>query len=249
MAQPDFNDETLMAFADGKLEEPQFSAVAAAVETDATLAARLEALVAGKDFARALYEPLLQRPVPAPLRKSVEAAIADASVQQSNVTPFPTSRASTKPARNWLPLAAAACVAVIVAGPIGFLIGTGGGSTQATHIAIGEPLSGELVALVATLPSGAERALSGGTTLHPIASFSDGAGTLCREFELHGTASLVAVACRPGDQWVTTFALQTAAPGGYLAASALAPLDAYFQAIEAGPPYSAEQEASVLSGD
>ena len=42
-----YSDETLMAFADGMLDEPMFSAVAEAVDGDPALAARLEQLVDG----------------------------------------------------------------------------------------------------------------------------------------------------------------------------------------------------------
>jgi len=55
-----YDDDTLMAFADGALEEPLFSQVAADVEADAELAARLDALVMGKDLARAVYQPLAE---------------------------------------------------------------------------------------------------------------------------------------------------------------------------------------------
>ncbi|UXN74074.1 hypothetical protein N8D56_01785 [Devosia sp. A8/3-2] len=52
-----YDDETLMAFADGQLDEPDFSELAAAIEAEPALAERLELLVLGKDLAKAVYAP------------------------------------------------------------------------------------------------------------------------------------------------------------------------------------------------
>ena len=61
-----YGDATLVAFADGELEEPRFTEVAEAVTADRALAERLELLVLGKDLAKAIYAPLSDRPIPGP---------------------------------------------------------------------------------------------------------------------------------------------------------------------------------------
>ncbi|MCW5717214.1 MAG: anti-sigma factor [Bauldia sp.] len=231
------DDETLMAFADGELPEPRFSEVAAAVETDEALAARLHALVLGKDAAKAAYGPLLAQPVPARLRRSVEAAI----------------RANERPARRlWSPrsfqLAAAAAIAVVIAAPAGYLLGSSG--TPGSIAVAGMAAPAALVAALESVPSGGEAALTGDTTMVAIATFADGAGVLCREVELLGPAAAsVVVACRDGDGWGVRLAVAIpSADGFYLPAGGLDAAGTYLSAINAGPPLSPEAERAALPG-
>ena len=86
-----YSDETLMAFADGMLDEPLFSAVAEAVDRDPALAARLEQLVDGAALARQGFAPLLQ-PVPPELEASVKAMITRQERKRSAATPNSTDQ-------------------------------------------------------------------------------------------------------------------------------------------------------------
>lgn len=230
-----FTDEELMAFADGALDEPRFTEIAVALETDPALAERLEQLVVGGSAAKALYGPLADTPVPPELRDSVEAAIA-----ASTVVPFRRS------APRWMPMAIAAAVATLLVGPIAYLAGRGTGT--APLIAVGQPVAPVLAAELGRLPSGAEVRLAD-ATIRPIASFTDAASKLCREFELDAALTTVAVACREADQWRVAIAIDAPPAGdGYAPASSLAALDAFLQSIEAGPPLSPTAEVEALTG-
>lgn len=230
------DDETLMAFADGELPEPGFSEVATAVEADEALAARLHALVLGKDAAKAAFAPLLAQPVPASLRRGVAAAI----------------RAAGRPVRSrWsgrpMQLAAAAAIAVVIAAPASYLLGSSGSPGSPVVAGLAAPAA--LDAALDTVPSGGDAAITGDTTMVAIATFADGAGVLCREVELLGPAELLVVACRDGDGWGVRLAVAIpSADGLYLPAGGLDAAGAYLAAINAGPPLSPDAERAALPG-
>lgn len=236
-----YDDETLMAFADGQLDEPDFSELAAAIEAEPALAQRLELLVLGKDLAKAVYAPLIDRAVPAQLTQAVKAAAANAG-GTPNVVPF---RKRGFARSELAGLAMAACLGAIVAGPAGYLLRQ---APAGDGLSVGAPLSSELASLLASLPSGGEQRLGDGSIMRPIATFRDTSGALCREFEVDATSSSVAVACRPTGEWRVAFALDTPATAeGYAPAAALDALDTYLQSIGAGAPFSPEDEADALS--
>jgi hypothetical protein len=231
-----FDDEELMAFADGALDEPRFSEVAAAIETDPVLAERLALIVAGGKAAEAVFDPLADQPVPARLTAGVEAAIA---AHEGKVVPF-RRRITT-----FLPIAAAAAIAALAVGPVAYFAG---GSREAPLEAIGQPLAPSITSLLASLPSGAEARL-GDAVIRPIATFTDAQSTLCREFELDGALTTVAVACRAGAEWRVAIAIDAPpATDGYAPASSLAALDAFLGSIDAGPPLPPAAEAEALAG-
>lgn len=233
-----FDDEELMAFADGAIEEPRFSAIAAAIESDPELARRLELLVAGGAAARAVYGPLADRPVPDGLRRRVETAIAAA--EMTKVVPF--RRLHSRPA--WQAAAIAASVAVVLAAPAGYFFARTG---EDISIAAGQPLSPALATQLETVASGGEAVL-GAATLRPVATFTDAAQNLCREFELDRELTTVAVACRSDDYWQVAIAIDAPpADDGYAPASSLAALDAFLDSIGAGPPLSLEEEQQALA--
>jgi anti-sigma factor RsiW len=237
-----YGDEELMAFADGQLDEPLFSEIADAVETDPALAERLELLVLGKDLSKAVYGPLADAPVPARLTQAVRGAVV-ARERATKPERAPLSAAWTG-ISGW---AIAAAIGAVVAGPLGFLLANSSPSSQGIGLQIGAPLSAEVAGYVGAVPSGGEQALADGTLLRPVATFNDASGTLCREFELDGASAIVAVACDQQDQWRVTFAL--AAPvgqDGYAPAGALEALDAYLASVGATSPMPLEQEAAAL---
>ena len=230
-----FDDTELMAFADGVLDEPRFSEVAAAIEADPRLAERLELIVAGGKAAGAVFAPLAGLPLPGELTARVKAAIA---AHEGRVVPF------RRRAAAWLPVAAAAAVAAIAVGPIAYFAG---GGREAPLVAIGAPLAPALTAELGRLPSGAETRL-GSVVLRTIATFTDASATLCREFEVDGPLTTVAVACRNGAEWRVAIAIDAPpANDGYAPASSLAALDAFLGSIDAGPPLPPEAEAEALA--
>ncbi len=235
MNQP-FDDEELMAFADGVLDEPRFSEVAVAIEADAALAERLELIVTGGKAAKAVFGSLADQPVPAGLTAGVKAAVA---AHEGKVVPFP------RRASMFVPIAAAAAIAAIAVGPVAYLVG---GAREAPLVAIGAPLAPAITSQLASLPSGAEARL-GDAVIRPIATFTDAQSTLCREFELDGALTTVAVACRTGAEWRVAIAIDAPpANDGYAPASSLAALDAFLGSIDAGPPLPPAAEAEALAG-
>jgi hypothetical protein len=227
-----FDDEELMAFADGALNEPRFSEIATAIEADPDLARRLEELVVGGKAARALYGPLADRPVPARLRSAVTTAIAAAERR-------------ARPARVAWQIAAAAVLAAVIAGPLGYLLA--GNPAETPLVAVGRPLAPALAAEIEALPSGGEGRLDG-TIVRPIATFVDASQALCREFELDSAVTTVAVACRDGAEWRVAIAIDAPPAGNdYAPASSLAALDAYLDSVGAGPPLPPDEEREALA--
>lgn len=230
--QTDFSDEVLMAFADGVLDEPQFSAVADAVEADVTLAARLDALVQGGEAAKAGYDTLLG-PVPRALEAVVRKQIAQSERRQvwrGWLAPFRLAPLGA--------MAVAACAAV-VALPAGYFL-----APQQ-----GDALSGSALATALdVLASGESQQLRTGLDVTAVATFTDANGIVCREFETSGSANFVAVACRTDEGWQTQLALANSGGGDvYRPASGLEMLDVYLSDIGAGAPLLDAEERAALA--
>lgn len=226
----DFSDETLMAFADGMLDEPLFSAVAEAVELDEALAARLEQLLDGARLAREGFAPLLE-----PVSPALEASVRSMIARKAH-TPFGKWQINLA----WLlPAAgvAAAVMSVAVALPL---------LQRSAEPSWGGIEQSQLQAALDTLSSGANHALGDGRVLHAVASFTDSTGTLCREFEVPG---YVMVACRAGADWQVTMAVADGTAEGYQTASGLAALDAYLGEIGASAPIMDAAERAILGLD
>lgn len=226
----DFSDETLMAFADGVLDEPFFSAVAEAVKHDEALALRLEQLVDGARLAREGFAPMLE-PVSPELEASVRALI---------------DRKTRRPRRSWhinlawlLPVASAAAAVVSIFVALPLLQSSAGPSWGGVE-------QSQLQAALDTIPSGADYVMGNGQTLHAVASFTDSRGTLCREFEV---PAYVMVACRAETEWQVTMAVTNGTDEGYQTASGLAVLDTYLSEIGASAPLLDAQERAILGLD
>ena len=203
-----FNDETLMAFADGELDADTARAVQAAAQTDSRVAQRIALFRGTAQMVRnALPNPAPE--VPEALRASVQAAIARAKTQRlqdaslteqpANATRpvnLPDSRAHaapSRPAANQSYWALAATVASVAVGVLAFLAGRY--SAPDTTLALAAPAGIVLTAdtsqlqqwraALSQLPSGQERELksqAGSARMAMLASFRDSSGALCREF-------------------------------------------------------------------
>jgi len=100
-----FSDETLTAFLDGELPEPEMMGIATALESDTALANRLDGLQVDFAAARDGFAALLQQ-APAPETSTQE--------PPSNVVPL-----RPKSAPRWISLAAAAGIALVAGIGIG----------------------------------------------------------------------------------------------------------------------------------
>ncbi|WP_395676559.1 anti-sigma factor family protein [Inquilinus sp.] len=252
MTARDFDDRTLMAFADGELDDETAVAVEQAMATDDDLAGRVALFLDTRIQAKDALRPLVEEPVPEALdrsvRQMVEAAKSKRGAPAAAIATAGRTRRSV-PRRPWLvPLAAS--LAAIVFGLGGYLFGLGGRDAP-QGLAVAGLASPALSQALGRLPSGQDTALAGsGDRLRAVASFRDGAGVLCREFEVDTAAgsSVVSVACRAHGAWSVRFAV--VAPvrdGGYAPASSLEALDAYLASAGAHEPLSPTDEAAALA--
>lgn len=245
-----YDDETLMAFADGVLDDRECAEIEAALAVDPVLAARVAGLAEARVAVRDLYAPLADLPVPPALAARVAEMAADAERRApasapANVVDLAGRRDRRSFFRRVLPAVAAASVAALVAGPLGYALAP---DAEPDGLAIGAPVPKSVAATLDRLPSGSTSALAGFGALQAIATFHDGDGHLCREFELDGSGDLVAVACRTDGAWRVTFAVETRLADGYVPAGASAALEAYLAAESAGEPLTPEAEAKALGG-
>jgi anti-sigma factor RsiW len=238
------DDEKLMAYADGELAPDEAAEVEQAIARDDTLAARVSALAESRALARRALgvAPPVPDALAARIRAMAEAAAAPAAAQVIDLA----SRRRTVP--FWqLPVAASVALAV---GVFGGLVSQpdGGASGGLAIAAIDEPA---LVEALATVPAGERTEIVGGADFAAVATFRDGEGQLCREFEHGGTDTdrVVAVACRDDASWKVRFAVAATAvdADGYVPASSLETLDAWLSAVEAGAPLSDDEEAAALA--
>ncbi|MCT7377849.1 anti-sigma factor family protein [Chelativorans salis] len=258
MTKPAFDDETLMAFADGELDEATAAAVEDAVNHDDELMARVAMFMETRARAKAEMASLLDQPVPHKLEQDVRAMVEesrkasanDAEAEPGQVVQLGSVRKnhSARRAETWtLPLAAS-LVAAIAAGIVGYQLGSAGDPEEARVAGVTDPA---VQKALQTLASGEERQLAGEERrIRIVSSFRDQDGTFCREYEIDPAqgSSLVAVSCHEASEWITKIAV-TAPLGedGYAPASSMEALEAYLSAINAGPALSEEEEAQALA--
>jgi anti-sigma factor RsiW len=245
----DFDDETLMAYADGEADEATAGAIETAMETDTELAERVALFFDSRKILAGTMKPLIGAPVPEPLLASVREAIAAATAREAEsaaagrVVPLAAARARRVLAwqSNWA-MPVAASILAAVAGLGGFVAGrfsAPDGNAAATQIAqaLSTETSGRDVAMTKT-----------GGTLHLVSSFRDAGGELCREYELRSPAGAsVTIACHAAGTWVARLTVAKPALEGYSPASGAETVDAYLGTISAGPPLSTEEEATALA--
>jgi hypothetical protein len=201
-----FDDETLMAFADGELEESRRAEIAAAVQRDPALARRvaqhrtLRARVAGA------FSAVADQAIPERLLDAARGAASPAA-RAGKVLQFPAraSRAAATPwrAREWAAMAASVVLGVLLSwkafSPGPALLTPGDGALLASG-----PRAKALDSQLASTQRGSEPVLIGLT-------FRAADGHYCRSFTLRaaGTAGL---ACRVDGHW--RIPVTAAASGG-----------------------------------
>jgi hypothetical protein len=241
------DDERLMAYADGELSAADAAEVERAMASDEAVAARVAIFADSRKAVKRAYGA--PPPVSDALTARIKAmAATDAALRgtavEGNVVALAPRRRSVP---FWqLPVAASVALAV------GVLGGWMGKPGQTPDGALGIAGLGDLglVEAMATVPSGERVEIGNDAVFAAIATFRDGEGRLCREFEHdRGTASsVVAVACHDDGAWQVLFAVAAAGGDeGYAPASSLETLDAWLVATEAGAPLSDADEAAALS--
>ena len=234
------DDETLMALADGELDQAEAARVSAAVARDPEAQARLRLFTETRARLK-----ILASAAPAPSDKDLIARIraASSAVQASGTvapTALPPSATPPVPANaNRAPWAALA--AAVTAAVVGLAWWQMGGTPAG--------LPEAEVAALDSLPSGQVTELGDGRDLTMIASYRTAEGAFCREYETAQDAGLtVSVACRQGDTWQRQFASDMTATDGYVPASGdIAALDDWLAETGAGDPLTPEDEAAALA--
>lgn len=254
MTRTDFSDETLMRFADGELDADTSAEIERAMETDDELVSRVALFIETRRAAQAAIKPLLDEPLPAELKATVERMVAEKTSPRTatggTVVSFPRRAANERRTNRWL-VPIAASLAAIVAGFGGYWL-RGSGEPPLDGLQVADISGPVLDDALATVASGEERQLPGSNQrFRAIATFRDNTQALCREFEVDSAdrSTVVSVACLTGAEWRVTFAVTAPGDsGGYAPASSTETLDAYLTAIVAGPPLEAAEEAKALGG-
>jgi hypothetical protein len=172
------DDERLMAYADGALSVAEAAEVELAIAGDATLAAKVAMFADSRAMAKRAFGAA--PPVPGALAARVAAMAA-----ATRAAPLPRGDVIDLAARRrsvpvWqLPIAASIALAVGLFG--GWIAKPDADATGG--LAVAGLQDAAVVAALDTVASGARTDLGGGAAFVAIATFRDGDGQLCREFE------------------------------------------------------------------
>ena len=201
-----YDEETLMAFVDGELAEPQRAEIAAAVQGDPVLARRVEQHRALRAQVAGAFSPVVKQAVPERLLGAARGNTPPAAAG-GKVLKFPARAARAGStlwrAREWGAMAASVVLGVLISwkvfSPGPTLVSASDGALLASG-AIATALDSQL----ASTQQGSEPVLIGLT-------FRGVDGHYCRSFSLRaaGTAGL---ACRVDGRW--RIPVMAAAPAG-----------------------------------
>jgi anti-sigma factor RsiW len=249
-----FSDETLMAYADGELGEPERSAVAKAEREDPAVAAVIARHRKLHTDVYAAFAGVLDEPVPARLQ-----ALGGANTNGATVASLAAARERKAQAREAAAGAKAAVTqrawprwgALAASLAVGVLAGSmwlGGGMGSAGGGFVASDGSGRLVAqgeLASALSQQLASTAESDKRVQIGVSFAAKDGGYCRSFAVGASAGL---ACRDGDTWrVPVLQEAPAGAGDYRQAASAAPvavLDAIDQRIEGAALDAAAERAA-----
>ena len=218
------DDETLMAFLDGELDEVRRARIEQALAGDPTLRDRLEVQRRLRERLAAHYSPVIQEDIPERFRSMLESRVVDLSATRA-------SRARPL----WQSFAAVAATLLL-----GLLLGRG--LAPSSPVAIEEGVMVARAELAQALDTQLASAPLAGAQTRIGVSFARADGSLCRTFE---RAEMAGLACREDGDWRL---LATAAGAGIgqseyrQAGSGSARVLESAQELMAGAPLDAEAE-------
>lgn len=263
----DLDDNTLLAYLDGELDDAQCAAVEAACAAQPALAQRLDQLALSDERVRRSYQAVLEEPVPLPLIAAILSA-PDPRIQRISTPPRrATTAASATRWTTWLaPLwagwggrgaAAFASVALLALGAV-VAWNLHPGRDEGWALQAGGPLQDRsLLVALETAPSGRE-VEAAGRQFQLLASFERTQGGFCREFNASDNSAEAAdhlgVACRTGPgQWELVVLATENRPadpqhGGYRTASErqFEVVDGWRLAHTRGQPMEPAQERALI---
>jgi hypothetical protein len=241
-----YDDETLMAYADGELDATQRAQIDAAIAEDPGLARRVAEHRALRTRMASAFSKVLEQPVPDRLEAAARGGARNEVPARGNVIQFParSARAPSPPwrAREWIAMAASVLLGVFLSWRF---LGPDSGTFEAGKnglLARGE-LARALETQLASEQTGDEPVLIGLT-------FKAHDGSYCRSFVLR-SARTAGLACRAGAEWQIPATDSSLAPGSEMqqASSALPP--SILRIIEArmeGTALDAEGEKNAQAG-
>ena len=224
-----FDEETLMAFADGELDDAKSAEISAALTRDPQLAQRVAKHRELRDRVTGAFVPVLQQAMPDKLLDAARppARAPGPPLRGGNVVQFPSrgSRAPGPPwrAREWTAMAASLVLGGLLSWQ--FMAGSGGDiGTQDGAMVARRELARALESQVASnQPADAG--------VHIGLTFKAGDGAYCRSF-VSRSASAAGLACRSGAVWRIEASSAVDLANGDLRQAATMPA-AILQAIEA----------------
>ncbi|WP_343728780.1 hypothetical protein [Duganella sp.] len=215
-----FSDETLMAYADGELDDAGRAEIERALDTDPTLAERVAQHQALRADVFAAFAPILDEPVPPAL---TAAALPD---KVADLGAARAARVERTAPRRWSWPEWGAIAATLAVGVLTGSMMAGGGA-----VAVAQGADGKLVAQGQLATALSQQLAASDGPVRIGVSFAARDGALCRSFITHGTAGL---ACRNGKEWQVPVMAEaaSAATGDYRQAGSAMPT-AVLDAIDA----------------
>jgi anti-sigma factor RsiW len=230
-----YDEETLMAYADGELDAGLRAEIAAAIDKDPALAARVEKHRALRAEVAGAFATVLNQPVPERLRQAAGGgAAASASAPLSvpargKVLQFPArgTRAPATPwrAREWMAMAASLVLGLFVSWRI---------FQQPSDPGLITAGSGALVARGALAQALDQQLASLQDRNGPVViglSFKARGDSYCRTFTMRAT-STAGLACRVGSEWQIPVTTATELPTGEMQPVTTGIPPAVLQAVE-----------------
>jgi anti-sigma factor RsiW len=190
------SDETLMAYADGELDEETRRAVETAIENDPEIARQIERHRNVRRQLSDAFGGVLEEPVPDRLIEAAKSAPAPSSIADLSAAASAKRAAARRrwSLPEWSAIAASVLLGVIVGrtvlqSPESELVAT----NDARLVAAG-PLADALSNQVGGAPLSDSRVAI-------AATFRSKAGAYCRAFTTSAAEAFAGVACREADQW------------------------------------------------
>lgn len=235
-----YDDEILMAYADGELDEAKRAEIAAAAAKDPELARRVQQFRSLRDEIAGAYSMVLDQPVPDRLREAARGA--GKQPPKGNVVQFPTRGTKVPPAswrgREWFAMAASLVLGVLLSwkflSPGGDIV-----TREGALVARGE--------LASALDSQLASTQGQSSAVFINVSFKAKDGSFCRSF-IARDSSTSGVACRAGENWRVDALSAVEVTGGDLrqaAASFPATLIDYIESRMAGEALDAAGEQAA----
>lgn len=241
-----FDDETLMAYADGELDDRRRREVEAALALDPELVRRVDAHRRLRAQVSDQYQAELEAPVPDAVMAMLRSAQTDAVEPDSDahVLPFTAPAANDRRA-VWTNVTAIAASLLV-----GVLIGSQWLGREGTAVLLqptpdGLFAAGQLEAALTGDVSGA----TGRNGIRMILTFPAADGSYCRSFTTSGVAG---IACRDNVGWQVRSTASLTGPGGGEIRTAGSTFPAALldeiDRISAGDPLDPSGEAELIAG-